>query len=208
MDERELRHWIERVKDGTVTRRQFTRMMVGARADGAHGRPDAAPSAGVAQAQTKPAFTPTKRGGGGALKALWWQAPTLLNPHFAIGTKDQDGSRIFYEPLASFDPDGNLVPILAAEVPTRPERRRRQGRHCRSPGSSSRASSGTTASPSPPTTWSSTGSTRPTRPPPPCTIGAYQDIARIEKLDSHTVKVVFKKPDAVLGRRLLRPDRA
>ena len=32
---------------------------------------------------------------------LWWQAPTLLNPHFATGTKDQDGSRIFYEPLAA-----------------------------------------------------------------------------------------------------------
>ena len=43
---------------------------------------------------------------------------TLLNPHFAIGTKDQDGSRIFYEPLAAFDPEGNLVPILAAEIPS------------------------------------------------------------------------------------------
>jgi peptide/nickel transport system substrate-binding protein len=32
---------------------------------------------------------------------LWWQAPTLLNPHFANGTKDQDGSRVFYEPLAA-----------------------------------------------------------------------------------------------------------
>ena len=29
MDERELRQWIGRVKDGTVTRREFTRMMVG-----------------------------------------------------------------------------------------------------------------------------------------------------------------------------------
>ena len=46
--------------------------------------------------------------------------PTLLNPHFANGTKDQDGSRIFYEPLASFDPDGNLIPNLAAEIPTVP----------------------------------------------------------------------------------------
>src|SRR3970282_1671591 len=32
--------------------------------------------------------------------------------------KDQDGSRIFYEPLVSYDPDGNLVPFLAAEVPS------------------------------------------------------------------------------------------
>ena len=44
---------------------------------------------GARHAQPKPAFTPTKRGGGGALKVLWWQGPTLLNPHFAVGTKDR-----------------------------------------------------------------------------------------------------------------------
>src|SRR5690606_18774870 len=54
-----------------------------------------------------------------ALRILWWQGPTLLNPHFATGTKDQDGSRIFYEPLAGWDSDGNLVPVLAAEIPSR-----------------------------------------------------------------------------------------
>ena len=57
-------------------------------------------SSGVAVAAEKPIYKRTKRGGGGALKMLWWQAPTLLNPHFATGTKDQDGSRVFYEPLA------------------------------------------------------------------------------------------------------------
>jgi peptide/nickel transport system substrate-binding protein len=117
MEERELRHWIERVKDGTITRREFTRMMVGMGLTAPLAAQMLA-SAGVAQAQTKAAFTPTKRGGGGAVKVLWWQAPTLVNPHFANGTKDQDASRIFYEPLASFDPDGNLFPNLAAEVPT------------------------------------------------------------------------------------------
>ena len=50
---------------------------------------------------------------------LWWQGATLLNPHFAIGTKDQDASRIFYEPLAGWDPDGDLFPVLAAEIPSR-----------------------------------------------------------------------------------------
>ncbi|NBU66645.1 MAG: peptide ABC transporter substrate-binding protein [Betaproteobacteria bacterium] len=75
--------------------------------------------AGIAQAQQyKSAYTPSKRGGGGPLRVLWWQGPTLLNPHFATGTKDQEGSRIFYEPLAAWDTDGNLVPILAAEVPS------------------------------------------------------------------------------------------
>ena len=72
----------------------------------------------MAVAAEKPVYKPTKRGGGGALKVLWWQGPTLLNPHFAVGTKDQDASRIFYEPLAAWDADGNLVPVLAAEIPT------------------------------------------------------------------------------------------
>jgi peptide/nickel transport system substrate-binding protein len=63
-------------------------------------------------------YKPTKRGGGGPLKLLWWQSPTLLNPHFGVGTKDQDGARLFYEPLASWDTEGNLALILAAEIPS------------------------------------------------------------------------------------------
>ncbi|MFN3500163.1 MAG: CoA-transferase, partial [Pannonibacter indicus] len=50
-----------------------------------------------------------KAGGGGPLKMLLWQAPTLLNPHFASGTKDQIASRVFYEPLAGWDKEGNLI---------------------------------------------------------------------------------------------------
>ncbi len=117
MEERQLRHWIERVKDGTITRREFTRMVVGLGLTAPMAAQMLA-SAGVAQAQTKGTYAPTKRGGGGPVRVLWWQGATLLNPHFASGTKDQDGSRIFYEPLASYDPDGNIVPVLAAETPT------------------------------------------------------------------------------------------
>ena len=73
---------------------------------------------GVAIAESSSVYKPTKRGGGGPLKLLWWQGPTLLNPHFAIGTKDRDGSRLFYEPLACWDADGNLTLILAAEIPS------------------------------------------------------------------------------------------
>jgi len=73
--------------------------------------------AGVAAEPTKFDYKPKKAGGGGALKTLFWQGATLLNPHFAVGTKDQEGSRIFYEPLAAWDPEGNLVPMLAAEIP-------------------------------------------------------------------------------------------
>ncbi|WP_036484871.1 peptide ABC transporter substrate-binding protein [Myxosarcina sp. GI1] len=52
------------------------------------------------------------------LKLLYWQAPTILNPHLSTGFKDAEASRITLEPLASFNNDGELIPFLAAEVPT------------------------------------------------------------------------------------------
>ena len=117
MNEQELRGLIEAVREGKVTRREFvlTLLSFGLTAPIAG---QLLMHAGIAQAQTPSTYKPTKRGGGGALKTLWWQGATLLNPHFATGTKDQDGSRIFYEPLAGWDSDGNLIPVLAAEIPT------------------------------------------------------------------------------------------
>jgi peptide/nickel transport system substrate-binding protein len=56
--------------------------------------------------------------GDGTLRLLLWQAPSILNPHMAPGVKDQTATRIVYEPLASFDRDGRLVPFLAAEIPS------------------------------------------------------------------------------------------
>jgi peptide/nickel transport system substrate-binding protein len=118
MRERELRGLLAGVKAGKVSRRHFLRRMaaVGLTAPLAN---QLLASSGVAMAQPAMVYKPTKRGGGGLLKVLWWQGPTLLNPHFAVGTKDQDGSRLFYEPLAGWDADGNLRPILAAEIPSR-----------------------------------------------------------------------------------------
>lgn len=52
------------------------------------------------------------------LKLLYWQAPTILNPHLSTGFKDAEASRITLEPLASFDNDGKLIPFLAAEIPS------------------------------------------------------------------------------------------
>src|SRR3954447_4509294 len=117
MDEQGLRRLIADVKAGKLSRRAFINQMIALGLT--------APLAtqmlvysGAAHAQTQPSpYKPTKRGGGGALRTLWWQGATLLNPHFAVGTKDQDGCRIFYEPLASWDPDGQLYPVLAAEIP-------------------------------------------------------------------------------------------
>src|SRR6202022_1961388 len=116
MQERELRDLIAEVKTGRLSRRAFVQKMIAVGLT--------APIAGmmfghsgVAMAAAEVPYKPPKAGGGGLLKILLWQAVTLLNPHFAVGTKDQEGSRIFYEPLAAWDADGNLVPVLAAEIP-------------------------------------------------------------------------------------------
>jgi peptide/nickel transport system substrate-binding protein len=118
MNERQLRGLIDEVKSGKLARRGFIQKMVGLGLTA----PMASMMllhAGVAQAQsTLPAYKPTKRGGGGTLKLLWWQGPVHLNPQWATGTKEQEGSRMFYEPLAAWDDNGNLVPVLAAEVPS------------------------------------------------------------------------------------------
>jgi len=116
MEEQELRELIAAVSKGRVSRRAFVRTMVGLGLTAPFAGQLLA-HAGMAQTSVQFDYKPTKAGGGGTLKMLFWQAPTLLNPHFAVGTKDQEGSRIFYEPLAAWDPDGNLVPVLAAEIP-------------------------------------------------------------------------------------------
>ena len=117
MDEHQLRELIAEVKAGRMSRRGFIHTMVGFGLTAPLAAQMLAHS-GIAQAQPASTYKPTRRGGGGPLKLLWWQGATLLNPHFAVGTKDQEGSRIFYEPLAAWDPEGNLIPILAAEIPS------------------------------------------------------------------------------------------
>jgi peptide/nickel transport system substrate-binding protein len=191
MEERELRALIDEVKTGRLSRRGFVQTMVGLGLTAPMAAQMLA-SAGVAQAQTRSTFNPTKRGGGGALKVLWWQAATLLNPHFAVGTKDQDGSRIFYEPLAAFDPDGNLVPVLAAEIPSL-----QNGGVARDGKSVTwKLKRGVQWHDGKPFTaddvifnWEyaidpATAAT---------TIGTFKDVDKIEKVDSHTVKIVFKR---------------
>ena len=77
------------------------------------------PSTGSAAPTATTAANPNQQaGGGGLLRLLWWQAPTIMNPHLATGTKDFDASRVCYEPLADFDLEGNGIPMLAAEMPS------------------------------------------------------------------------------------------
>ena len=205
MDEHALRELIQDVKVGRMSRRHFVQAMVGLGLTA----PLAAQmlgAAGVAQAQPKGAdFVPTKRGGGGALKTLWWQAPTLLNPHFATGTKDQDAARIFYEPLAGFDPDGNVTPVLAAEVPSVAA-----GTLARDlTWVTWRLKKGVTWHDGKPFTAADVVFTWEYVTDPATaalTIGSYREISKVDAPDSHTVKVSFAKPqsfwaDAFCGNR-------
>ena len=52
------------------------------------------------------------------LTLLYWQAPTIPFPYLAAGFKDRDAAAVTLEPLANYDPDGNVVPRLAAEIPS------------------------------------------------------------------------------------------
>ncbi len=201
MNERDLRGLIDQVKAGGMSRRVFVRRMaaVGLAAPLAT---QLLAQSGVAMAQPKSTYKPTKRGGGGLLKVLWWQGPTLLNPHFAVGTKDQDGSRVFYEPLAGWDAAGNLRPVLAASIPGRED--------------------GTLAADGKSVTWKlKQGVTwhdgKPftaddvvftweyARNPATASLtsGSYKDVA-VEKVDAYTVVVKFQQPtpfwaDAFVG---------
>jgi peptide/nickel transport system substrate-binding protein len=191
MDERELRTMIDEVKTGRLSRRSFVQAMMALGLTAPMAGQMLA-SAGVAQAQTKLAYKPTKRGGGGALKVLWWQGATLLNPHFAVGTKDQDGSRIFYEPLASWDPDGNMAPILAAEIPTV------QNGGVAKDGRSVtwKLKKGVNWHDGKPFTADDCVFTWEFASDPATasvSIGTYKDI-KVDKVDSHTIKVSFAKP--------------
>ena len=205
MDEQELRGLIEDVRARRLSRRDFVQMLVGLGLTVPMAAQMLAAS-GVAHAQPRaPVFTPTRRGGGGQLKVLWWQAPTLLNPHFATGTKDQDAARIFYEPLAGYDPDGNIVPSLAAEVPSVDN----GGLAKDGTWVMWRLKRGVQWHDGKPVTaddvvfnWEYVSDPATAA----VTSGSYREIARIDKLDSHTVKLVFTKPqpfwaDAFCGPR-------
>ncbi len=201
MNEKEIHGLVAEVKKGKLSRRDFIQRMLAVGV--------AAPTSwhildfhGVAQAQTTTAYKPTKAGGGGPLKILLWQAPTLLNPHFAIGTKDQEGSRVFYEPLAGWSTEGELVPFLAAEIPSREN------------GGVSADGLSVTWKLKPGVKWHDgkpftaddcvfTAAYAADPATAATTIGTYKDI-KVEKVNDLTIKITFEKPtpfwaDAFVG---------
>jgi len=201
MRERELRDLIADVKTGRMSRRAFVQRMIAVGLTAPMAGMMLAQS-GVAMAATAIPYKPTKAGGGGLLKLLYWQAVTLLNPHFAVGTKDQEGSRIFYEPLAGWDGEGNLVPILAAEIPSKEndglsedglsvvwKLKRGVKWHDGKPFTADDVVFNWEYARTPETAAVS--------------IGSYKDI-KVEKVDDFTVRVTFQKPtpfwaDAFVG---------
>ena len=190
MQEQELRALIEEVRSGTLPRRSFIQRLVGLGLT--------APMAsmllmheGIAQTAVTLPYKGTKRGGGGPLKLIWWQGAVHLNPHFAGGTKEQDATRIFYEPLAGWDSEGNLVANLAAEIPSRAngglaadgksvtwKLKRNVNWHDGKPFTADDVVF-TAAYAGDPATAT-------------VTVATYKDI-KVEKIDSHTVRVVFAK---------------
>ncbi len=139
------------------------------------------------------AYKPTQRGGGGALKLLFWQGPTLLNPHFATGQKDQEGSRLFYEPLAVWNQQGELLPVLAAEVPSRAN----GGVAADGRSVIWKLKKGVTWHDGQPFTaddvvfnfrYAVDPQTAAT------TSSSYGGVNKVEKIDTHTVRVVFDRP--------------
>ena len=202
MNDRKLRNLVAEVKAGRLSRRDFVNRMIAVGLT--------APIAGmvlsqsgVAMAETAIPYTPPKAGGGGPLKLLLWQAPTLLNPHFAVGVKDQEACRLFYEPLAGWDQDGNLVPILAAEIPSK------ENDGLAEDGLSVvwKVKKGVKWHDGAPFTADDVVFTSEYAKNPETaavSIGSYKDLKAVEKVDDHTVRVTFAKPtpfwaDAFVG---------
>jgi len=193
MNEKELRRQIERVRRGALSRRRFIEKMalVGLSAPMASAMLAAS---GVALAQTAPApYKPTRRGGGGVVRLLWWQAPTLLNPHFGVGQKDLDAARIFYEPLAGLDPTGKLHPILAADIPSLENGgvardglsvtwrlKRDVTWHDGKPFSADDVVF----------TWEFVSDPATAS----ITIGSFKEVKKVEKIDAYTIRILFNEP--------------
>ncbi|MBL8306130.1 MAG: hypothetical protein JNM33_05505, partial [Rubrivivax sp.] len=196
--EGDLRAALRAVRSGALSRRGFVARLA------AWGV--AAPAAqlllaqqGLAQTVAIPPYKPAKRGGGGALKLLLWQGPTLLNPHFAVGAKDQEGCWLFYESLLRYDVNGNPVPVLAAAVPTREN----GGIAADGRSVTWKLRAGVTWHDGKPfsaddVVFNWQYATDPAT--AAVTIGSYDNVKAVEKVDALTVRVVFKRPTALWGR--------
>ncbi len=149
------------------------------------------------------------RGKAGPLKVLFWQAVTILNPHLANGTKDDNASRLVLEPLFTAKNDGTILPVLAAEVPTLDN------------GGLAKDGTSFTCKLLPNVVWSDglpftaddvvfTWQYVTDKATAATSLGSYLPISKVEAIDANTVKVSFTKPNpawhqAWLGANVVLP---
>lgn len=196
-EKRDLDRWRRALAEGRVSRRQWLRTMLGLGVSGplvARHLPGDASAVAEKSAQVRHApDTPSARGGGGRLRLLWWQAPTLLNAHLSSGLKDIDAARVIYEPLAAFNRQGEFVPILAAEIPSLANGGLTPEGHA----VTWRLKRGVVWHDGAPFTADDVIFTWEYVADPATaavTSGSYQNILRLDKRDDYTVTMVFKTP--------------
>jgi len=205
-EEDALREWLTLTRRGQWSRRRFVDAVT-ALGLGTPAALQLLAHAGVARAQPAFHYAPTKRGGGGPLRILSWQGATILNGHFTSGSKDQLAARLFYEPLATYDIDGSLIPVLAAEIPSLAnggvardglsvtwKLKRNVSWHDGEPFTADDVVF----------TWEFVRNPEAAA----FTLGTYQPIKLARKIDSHTVRLEFSKPtpawgDAFVGEAVL-----
>jgi peptide/nickel transport system substrate-binding protein len=73
---------------------------------------------GAAALALAPAAALAERGASGHLNIIYWQAPSTLNPYLSGGTKEIESASLVIESMARFDKAGEMVPWLAADIPT------------------------------------------------------------------------------------------
>lgn len=127
-----------------------------------------------------------ERGADGQLNLIYWQAPSILNPYLSGGSKDTEASSLVLEPLANFDENGNMVPVLAEAIPQAAEDLK---------SITWQLKSGILWSDGTPFSADDVVFTAEyCKQMESCATASYRDVSSVEKLDDLTVKVNFSIP--------------
>ncbi len=59
-----------------------------------------------------------ERGADGHVNIIFWQAASIMNPFLSGGSKDVMAASMVIEALAEYDENGQMIPVLATELPT------------------------------------------------------------------------------------------
>ena len=204
MEEDKLRSLIGDVRDGRMSRRGFIARM----ASVGFTAPMAGmllAQAGVAFAQAQPAYKPTKAGGGGPLKILFWQAP----PCSIRISPPAPRTRTARASSTSRSPAGTRTATSSRTSPPRSRARRMAALSADGTTVTWKLKRGVKWHDGKPFTADDVVFTWEYAVDPATaatTTGSYKDI-KVEKVDDHTVKVDLQAADAVLGRPLRRRRR-